>query len=253
MAAGCCGVKKQKLNNSMPAICCNGTTVHPHNTKNDRHEFHNGHCSSGPPNGLTIKPDMCVYCFDVLLNHLNNTQTPPPRPHFTNDEYPLFVTWKFGKERHLRGCIGTFSAQKLHNGLREYAITSAMKDSRFDPIKKDELTKLYCSVSLLTNFEEAKDYLDWEVGVHGIRIEFQIDKQPKPRTATYLPEVAKEQGWDRVQTIDSLLRKGGFKKDITNEIRKSIKLTRYRSEKITLSYTEYMARRQQVRMMNGQV
>jgi AMMECR1 domain-containing protein len=38
-----------------------------------------------------------------------------------------------------------------------------MKDSRFEPIKKDELTKLYCSVSLLTNFEEAKDYLDWEV------------------------------------------------------------------------------------------
>lgn len=32
--------------------------------------------------------------------------------------------------------------------------------------------------------------------------------------------------WDQIQTIDSLLRKGGFKAPITSEFRKSIKLTR---------------------------
>lgn len=36
---------------------------------------------------------------------------------------PLFVTWKIGKERKLRGCIGTFNDMHLHQGLREYAIT----------------------------------------------------------------------------------------------------------------------------------
>ena len=36
---------------------------------------------------------------------------------------PLFVTWKVGKEKRLRGCIGTFSDMNLHNGLREYAVT----------------------------------------------------------------------------------------------------------------------------------
>lgn len=46
-------------------------------------------------------------------------------------------------------------------------------------------------------------------------------------------------GWDRVQTVDSLLRKGGFKGIITDEIRRSIRLTRYQSEKITVSYQEY--------------
>ena len=35
-------------------------------------------------------------------------------------------------------------------------------------------------------------------------------------------------GWDHIQTIDSLLRKGGYKAPITNEFRKTIKLTRYR-------------------------
>ncbi|RWS12218.1 AMME syndrome candidate 1-like protein [Dinothrombium tinctorium] len=88
------------------------------------------------------------------------------------------------------------------------------------------------------HFEDGDDYLDWEIGVHGIRIEFYTEKGTK-RTATYLPEVAPEQGWDRVQTIDSLLRKGGFKGAISTEIRKSIRLTRYQSEKITVSYQEY--------------
>uniref|UniRef100_A0A8C3CB35 AMMECR nuclear protein 1 n=1 Tax=Cairina moschata TaxID=8855 RepID=A0A8C3CB35_CAIMO len=126
----------------------------------------------------------------------------------------------------------------------------ALKDSRFPPMTRDELPRLFCSVSLLTNFEDVCDYMDWEVGVHGIRIEF-INEKGSKRTATYLPEVAKEQGWDHIQTIDSLLRKGGYKAPITNEFRKTIKLTRYRSEKMTMSYTEYLAHRQHHHFQNG--
>lgn len=81
----------------------------------------------------------------------------------------------------------------LQSGLREYAITSAFKDSRFNPITRDEFPKLSVSVSILRHFEDGNDYLDWEVGVHGIRIEF-INEKGSKRTATYLPEVAPEQG-----------------------------------------------------------
>ena len=70
---------------------------------------------------------------------------------------------------------------------------SAFKDSRFDPINRDEYSKLHVSVSILRHFEDGCDYLDWEVGTHGIRIEFTNEKGNK-RTATYLPEVAPEQG-----------------------------------------------------------
>ncbi|MEQ2191654.1 hypothetical protein XENOCAPTIV_000656, partial [Xenoophorus captivus] len=38
----------------------------------------------------------------------------------------------------------------------------ALKDSRFPPMTRDELPRLFCSVSLLTNFEDVGDYLDWE-------------------------------------------------------------------------------------------
>lgn len=43
------------------------------------------------------------------------------------EEYPLFVTWNTVdnyKDKSLRGCIGTFEAQRLSQGLREYALIS---------------------------------------------------------------------------------------------------------------------------------
>lgn len=42
-------------------------------------------------------------------------------------EYPLFVTWNtVHKSGHksLRGCIGTFEAQNLEDGLKSYSLTS---------------------------------------------------------------------------------------------------------------------------------
>ena len=42
---------------------------------------------------------------------------------------PLFVTWKIGHDRKLRGCIGTFSALRLHDGLREYCLSRQVYES----------------------------------------------------------------------------------------------------------------------------
>ncbi|XP_033231391.1 AMME syndrome candidate gene 1 protein homolog [Belonocnema kinseyi] len=221
MAAGCCGTKKQKLNNSN--VPCDGSVMQ------------NGTQTRNPP---IVHPDMGFFCFDVLYCQLHQLD-PPKAPNFCNDAFPLFVTWNIGRDMRLRGCIGTFNAMHLHAGLREYAATSAFKDSRFNPISRDELPRLHVSISILRHFEDGADYLDWEIGVHGIRIEFHNEKGSK-RTATYLPEVAKEQGWDHIQTIDSLLHKGGYKGLVTPEMRRSVKLTRYQSEKVTVSYQEYM-------------
>ncbi|XP_034240381.1 uncharacterized protein CG5902-like [Thrips palmi] len=219
MAANSCGSKKQKLNNSA-SVACNGST------------------SNGLKNGTVACPEMCFYCFEVLNSYLNCSQA-PKAPDFCNEPFPIFVTWETAKDRRLRGCIGTFSAKNLHVGLQEYAVTSALKDSRFDPITLEELPRLRVSVSILCHFEEGSDYLDWELGVHGISIEYFSDKGVR-HSATYLPEVATKQGWDQMQTIDSLLRKGGFKATVTPEVRNAIKLTRYRSEKISVTYSEYM-------------
>ncbi|KAL5476208.1 hypothetical protein EMCRGX_G026124, partial [Ephydatia muelleri] len=211
-----------------------------------KHETRDGVMSNGDKpahlNGLTngyapvVCPEMCYYCFDVLISHLNQTEV-LRSPIFVNDPYPLFVTWKIGVDRCLRGCMGTFMAKKLHRGLAEYSITSSMKDSRFKPVTHDEVPRLECSVSLLINFEKADHYLDWEVGQHGIQIEFLVGKSSK--SATYLPEVALEQKWTKLQTLDSLFRKAGYNGQITEELRQSVHLVRYQSEKCIVTYEEY--------------
>ncbi|KAF7991305.1 hypothetical protein HCN44_002867 [Aphidius gifuensis] len=224
MASPDVGIKKQKLSgqSSDGMIIQNGVTSR---------------------NGLTpsiVHPEMGFYCFDVLYSQLHQLD-PPKTPRFCNESHPLFVTWTIGKDKRLRGCIGTFSAMHLHAGLREYATTSAFKDSRFNPISRDEFPRLTVDISILRHFEDGVDYLDWELGLHGILIEFNNEKGNK-RTATYLPDVAKEQGWDQIQTIDSLLHKGGFRGQVTPAIRRALKLKRYQCEKVSVSYQEYMTK-----------
>lgn len=188
---------------------------------------------------VSANREMVVYCFDTLVAHYNNEEDASPA--FDEGQHPLFVTWKKvvnGGEPHLRGCIGTLEASFLINGFKDYALTSALRDRRFPPIQAKELPYLECTVSILTDYETANNYLDWEVGKHGIIIEF-IDDYNTRRSATYLPEVPAHEGWTKVEAIDSLMRKAGFSGPITESLRKCIKLTRYQSTLFTMHYSDY--------------
>ncbi|KAM7467801.1 hypothetical protein LguiB_015363 [Lonicera macranthoides] len=216
---------------------------------------------------VSANREMVVYCFDTLVSHYNSDQPPPPA--FDDGQHPLFVTWKKvvnGGEPRLRGCIGTLEARTLINGFKDYALTSALRDRRFPPILAKELPYLECTVSILTNYETALDYLDWEVGKHGIIIEFTDPDYNTRRSATYLPEVAAHEGthmrelpsdkgmtafpmrsiavsccWAVIEAIDSLMRKAGYNGMITEALRKRIKLTRYQSTLFTMHYSDYVA------------
>lgn len=106
----------------------------------------------GPPSAEELN----VYCFCHLF--------PVTHPHS-----PMFVTWKkrsansSSDDWYLRGCIGTFAARPLKKGLRDFAKISAFGDSRFDPVQQTEVAHLQCTVSLLTDFEEADSVDDWQV------------------------------------------------------------------------------------------
>ncbi|KAK7954576.1 hypothetical protein PG988_015270 [Apiospora saccharicola] len=156
-------------------------------------------------------------------------------------ESPLFVTWNTVSARSgntsLRGCIGTFEAQELEDGLSSYAITSAIHDMRFDPVSKRELPTLEVAVTLLTDFEDCDDAMDWELGMHGLRISFT--DRGRRYGATYLPDVASEQGWTKEETLVSLMRKAGWvgKKDKWQDV--DLKVVRYQGKKEHLQYPEY--------------
>ena len=159
------------------------------------------------------------------------------RPHTS----PLFVTWKKSSGREewrLRGCIGTFGARPLEAGLREYALISSLKDSRFNPMAAREIPSLAVNTSFLTDFEDAKDCYDWTIGKHGISIRFRA--AGASYTATYLPEVCKEQGWDKPECLDSLIRKAGFRGRVDESFRRGVSVERYQSVKASMTYKEYL-------------
>ncbi|KAF8541941.1 AMMECR1 domain-containing protein [Trichophaea hybrida] len=216
----------------------------------------------------------CHYCFDVLASHLEGRpvlslarieelfqkqqqkqQKPPAtinghsKSELTNHvstvtstlpKTPLFVTWKkLSSSGHLdlRGCIGTFDPKPLESGLKDYALTAGLHDTRFDPITTRELPRLECGVTLLTNFEPAVDAMDWTLGTHGLQIDFVYHH--RRMGATYLPDVPEEQGWTKEETLVSLMRKAGWtgKRDEWRKV--ALRVTRYRGSKATVSYGDY--------------
>ncbi|KAI8939480.1 hypothetical protein NX059_003253 [Plenodomus lindquistii] len=156
------------------------------------------------------------------------------------EEHPLFITYNTitpNGDKHLRGCIGTFSPQPLAKGLSSYALTAAFDDTRFSPITSSELPTLEVGVTLLTDFEPAKDAFDWEVGVHGLRISF-MDKGRR-LGATYLPDVAREQGWGKEEALVSLMRKAGWRGKSKDWESVELGVTRYQGRKVALGFGEW--------------
>ena len=188
---------------------------------------------------LDISP-LCKYCFEVLESALSNKDIKkiPFPEEFKGKSFPLFVTWTLGKDKELRGCIGTFEESKLEKQLGKYALISAFEDDRFEePINKSELKNLNCEVSLLIKFEKVENVMGWEVGTHGIDIEFE-DNKGNSFSSTFLPEVASDEGWDQRTTLKYLVQKAGYTGSL-DKIIKNIRLTRYQSIKKTISYNQY--------------
>ncbi|KAJ7591398.1 alport syndrome [Mycena floridula] len=208
-------------------------------------------------------PEHCFAAFDALYCALTPGAKSIP-PSFEDVKYPLFVTWSTlrpGRSSRLRGCIGSFEALALREGIAEFALISAFRDNRFRKIEKSELKSLECGLSLLTDFEDAESYLDWTIGTHGISITFQhpsllpdSSETPSPLssssylprfsskqtfTATYLPDVIPEQGWTKLEAVDSAIQKAGWNGRITEDLRRSIKLRRYQSRVCSVEWDEY--------------
>lgn len=157
---------------------------------------------------------------------------------------PLFITWT--KDGVLRGCIGTFMDQDIIGGVKKFSIASSMEDPRFPPVLKSELTSLSVSVTLLTNFEDIKNWDEWVIGKHGLKISLQA--HGRHYLGTFLPSVAVEQDWDKPTTLWYLLQKAGLYQVSKSEVveyykqaleSESLELVRYEGRKDSMDYSEY--------------
>lgn len=195
-------------------------------------------------------PAHVVFAFDTLVSHLSNNGT-APTPTFHDATTALFVTWNVSprpgsSQRRLRGCIGILEPRRLHTALRDYALTSALNDRRFAPVAPREVPSLECTVSLLSCFEEAAAWDDWEVGTHGLVIEFTDPETHVRRNATFLPEIAAEHAWSKEDTMRQLVHKAGYDGKADASLLGCLRVTRYQSSKCTLTYAQYAACRDEV-------
>ena len=109
----------------------------------------------------------------------------------------------------LRGCIGHhMDDEPLYRLVPLMAIAAAFRDRRFSPLTKDELSRIKIKVSCYScRTFRARGVDEFKVGEHGI---IMVKGR---RGATFLPEVAVEQGWDKPTVLKYLCRKAGLSKD----------------------------------------
>ena len=97
---------------------------------------------------------------------------------------------------------------------------------------------------MLSNFEPITDPTDWEVGKHGIEIEFK-DSDGRPYRGTFLPNVAPEQGWDVKETMEALCRKAGYQGGFDSVRNNFYNTRRYQSIKFGVDYETWQASKKQ--------
>lgn len=118
-----------------------------------------------------------------------------------------FVTYHVNKcgVKELRGCIGLMEGlYPLWETVARMAYSAAFHDTRFMPLRKEELPFIEWEITVLTPFEHCADIAEIELGRHGIMFECQ------GRRSVFLPQVPTEQGWTKEQTLDCLAVKAGL-------------------------------------------
>eukprot|EP00756_Hemistasia_phaeocysticola_P057049 Hpha_TRINITY_DN33684_c0_g1::TRINITY_DN33684_c0_g1_i1::g.43205::m.43205 len=185
---------------------------------------------------------MCHYCFHMLESALQGRQPQPTPATIPNFEAAIFVSYTKGEgtpEEELRGCKGTHAVRPLHEQLRRFALCSAFEDTRFQRIHAGELPLLSCTVSVLGRFEKIQDPYDWDVGVHGIKIEFSCPRTRAMHYGTFLPHVAPQMRWSREQTLVNLIAKAGYTSRPTSELLRRMCVERFTDSQHSTHYRDY--------------
>ena len=149
-----------------------------------------------------------------------NILTPPESTNrLLASRAPCFVSLKT-LDGELRGCIGTIepAQETLAEEIVANAISAAMNDPRFDPVKTEELSNLRYSVDVLFPAESAK-MPDLDPAVFGVIVE----DEGGSRRGLLLPDIP---GIDNAeQQVEIAARKAGIRRD------ERIRLWRFKVER----------------------
>ncbi len=108
----------------------------------------------------------------------------------------------------MRGCIGyTVAVQPLYQTVAQCAISAAISDPRFEPVKSDELAGLDIEISVLTPLVKVTSLDQIQVGRDGLMITMGNNH------GLVLPQVATEDHWNRTQFLQQTCYKAGLPTD----------------------------------------
>ena len=108
----------------------------------------------------------------------------------------------------LKGCIGYIrGVMPLNKTVEEMATQAAFHDPRFSPLSKSEWKHTEIEISVLTPMKTIEDIDEIEIGVHGLFIERDF------ASGLLLPQVAVENGWDKIAFLEHTCTKAGLSKD----------------------------------------
>lgn len=141
----------------------------------------------------------------AITRYLDSGVVPLPRPASPAlaQNRGAFVTLK--ERGELRGCIGHMAEDApLALTVARMALQAAFRDTRFQPVRAEEVAQLQVEVSALTPFARVAGPEAIVVGRDGVLLE------KGGARAVFLPQVAPEQGWSRDETLDHLCQKAGM-------------------------------------------
>ena len=131
----------------------------------------------------------------------------PPEPR--NPSGPLrekgaaFITLRLAGE--LRGCIGHVEAHMpLWESVRDMAAAAAERDTRFSPVRPDEVPGLVFEISVLSPMTPIRPE-EIVVGTHGLYV-----KLDGVATGLLLPQVAVEWEWTPEEFLRRTFEKAGL-------------------------------------------
>ncbi len=107
--------------------------------------------------------------------------------------------------KQLRGCIGRITTpEPLYKTVATVMRDTALHDTRFNPITKNELPNLSLKLSILSDPHPITSYKNIVLGKHGIILSHGL------ASAVFLPEVPVEFKWNLPETLTQLSEKAGL-------------------------------------------
>lgn len=129
----------------------------------------------------------------------------PPVSERLREPAAAFVT--IYRRGRLRGCIGrTNSADALAETVTQCAISAALRDPRFKPLRSEELRELEIEISVLSELQPSKPE-ELEAGWHGVLITRGTSR------GLLLPQLATERKWSVERFLDEACRKAELPPD----------------------------------------